>query len=205
MNISQNIESLYCDWLDWSNEADKTEDGWESDFPKWDDLIESCKKIMFHNLEDIDFETLSKCWEVSHETEDFINFSKNNIDRIRPVLHRLSESIHKNTRWQVFEVLSVGDNRDLPILEKGLVDSDNYCKRRAILSISRHNFEVDDKLIEEFSKDKDPYIRLASIQLLKNLKDFKLKKEVISRLSIDSEKFIQKAISEFKKNDELFK
>lgn len=41
------LEKLILDWKNWSKGAEKDENGWESDFSAWDDLIKAvCKSLM---------------------------------------------------------------------------------------------------------------------------------------------------------------
>jgi hypothetical protein len=43
---STSLKNLLAKWSSWSETADKSENGWQSDFPEWQSLILTAEKLM---------------------------------------------------------------------------------------------------------------------------------------------------------------
>lgn len=147
-------------WLQWSSNADKSEEGWESDYPKWEELIDLASQIMsLENISDEVMQSLELCWSLCEETEDLVDLSKDKLKQWRSNLHKLSKSANNKVRWQIYECLKWGDRVDEDILNNGLEDSDSYCRRRAILSLVHLRPATSMQIRSRFSNDPDKYIR----------------------------------------------
>lgn len=167
--MQQSLKELSEDWLEWSSHADKSNDGWGSDYPAWDDLMSAAMSTMTSNSDqDGDIDALELCWRISEETEDLADFARENIDGCWNVLLRLVHSQHPQVRWQVYDVLSEAGAKSESILREGLDDTDPYVKRRAILSLARLSPADAGHLAQRFANDPDPYIRKASLEFLRS-------------------------------------
>jgi HEAT repeat protein len=167
--MQQSLKELGEDWLRWSSHADKSNDGWESDYPSWDDLMSAAMSAMTSDsYQDGDIAALELCWRISEETEDLADFARKKIDACWNVLLRLVHSQHPQVRWQVYDVLSEAGAKAESILREGLNDTDPYVKRRAILSLARLGPADARHLAQRFANDADPYIRKASLEFLRS-------------------------------------
>src|SRR5437660_1409881 len=97
------LTSLLRDWDSWSTEADKANDGWQSDYPRWTDLMNAAIEAMERNNENIS--AIEKCWLLSEEDEWFVEHVKNNPTRYMALLTKLAKSIYSSVRWQVYASL----------------------------------------------------------------------------------------------------
>lgn len=200
MNALENqLRKKLVDWEDWSLNEDKSEQGWESNYPFWSELMSLAKKLMTEK--DVSKDALmniEQCWSISEEDETLSDYAKQNYDKCFNLLLKLSESKDPKVRWQVYAALENGGEKALKVLKKGLEDNDNYAKRRAIISFSKNNpFDCDD-IAGRFAESEDPYIRLAAIELIKTSKNPDFTKEMKQLLSYDPVDFIRMEISKLK-------
>ncbi len=164
--MQTDLTALCAAWQRWATSADRSENGWESDFPGWSDLIRRACSIMqdadaqLQYLAEIDL-----CWQWSEETEDMIACTKHRPDACWPVLIRLAGSDSPKVRWQVYAALPSAGPRCESYLRVGLNDPDAYCRRRALLALI--GLDPDDllELKRRFSADSDPTLRQIAARL----------------------------------------
>ncbi len=189
-----NFFTLCEEWKNWSENADKSEEGWQSNFPKWDKLMSIAEKTMLtSNISEEIIEGLELCWLISEETEDLCDFAKDNILECYSVLEQLLKSKFGEVRWQVYSAISFAGNRSEKHLRAGLKDSDNYCKRRAILSLAKLKPHDSKELTEKFIKNSDQYIRCAAIEMAFSSDDIDFIKKIKLILLNDENKYVVKA------------
>lgn len=163
------LQGIFARWKLWSESADQTEEGWESDFPEWDKLMDAAlATIVEATFGDATAATISECFSISEEGEDLLGRIRARGREAVRGLALLADSERPSCRWQVYEAL--GDLKDCSLAEsllrRGLADEDNYARRRAILALSRLSPVDARDLVARFIGDSDPYIRQASIELI---------------------------------------
>lgn len=134
------LHKLRCDWDCWASGADKSENGWQSYYPRWGDLMSAAIAAMIQPaVSDEGFRDIEWCWAISEEDEELADYAKGHFEQCWEVLHRLAESVHRDVRWQVYSVLGVAGHRPEAerLLRSGLDDPDRYCRRRALLALAR--------------------------------------------------------------------
>jgi HEAT repeats len=161
--MNATLHDLHSDWNAWAASAEKSEDGWQSDYPNWDQLMEKAAAIMLKpSLSEDELEDVEFSWWASEETEELADFAKAHLDATLSTLTRLQLSKLPEVRWQIYDVLGDAGSRGEPLLRKGLDDLDPYSRRRAILSLARIKPSDSKQLAERFRSDEDPYIRQAA-------------------------------------------
>ena len=174
------FKELVDEWRNWSINADQSDEGWPSDFPQWLELMEitsvvmsSSEKLTNKILQEIEY-----CWVLSEETEDLLDYAQDHLQNCWEVIKYLVRSESRDVRWQVYAVLghggeealtrlSDGGEEALTMLRDGMNDQDSYCRRRAILSLAKLKPKDAQDLAESLLRDRDPYIRQASIELVR--------------------------------------
>ena len=170
--MESNIERRYKDWKEWAITADQNDDGWQESYPKWRLLMDAAIDAMnqqFPSQEDIQY--VDKCWAISEEGEHLADYARCHIDLCWNVLCLLTESTYSSTRWQVYDVLSCAGQKAENILKKGLQDPDDYCKRRALISLTRLYPNDAKEIVGQFCQHHDPYIRQAAFDMAIATKD----------------------------------
>lgn len=200
MNNNQSqLEKALHEWQIWSLNADKFNDGWESSYPEWANLMALAQKNMLEsNMSNESLSEIEQCWSISEEDETLSDYAKQNYDKCFNLLLKLPESKDPKVRWQVYAALENGGEKALKVLKKGLEDNDNYAKRRAIISFSKNNPFDCDYIAGRFAESKDPYIRLAAIELIKTSKNPDFTKKMKQLLSCDPVDFVRMEISKLK-------
>lgn len=150
-------------WQKWASAADQSEDGWQSDFPRWSALISAaCAAMTDPQGQHTFLAQIELCWRISAETEDMPDFAKEQVADCWPVLVLLAQSEFAEVRWQVYSVLPLCGSNAEPLLRVALHDLDAYCKRRALLSLAFLHPKDSMALKARFIRDTDPYIRRAA-------------------------------------------
>ena len=172
--MESDIERRYKDWEAWAITADQSDDGWQEDYPRprWRLLMDAaiCEMTQqFPNRENILY--VDKCWAISEEGGHLADYAKCHIDLCWDVLCLLTESAYSSTRWQVYDVLSCAGRKAENLLRKGLQDPDDYCKRRALISLARLNPHDAKEITERFCKHECPYMRQVSFDMAIASKD----------------------------------
>lgn len=167
--MNQEFERLCQRWREWAKSADKSENGWQSDFPEWDKLMAVAQSIMSRvQLDPDDLSNLELCWSISEENEEMAGYAAEHIDECWSTIARLIRSSNPAVRWQVYSVLGSAGRRSEPLLLKALEDQDSYCRRRAILSLAQIRPSNAKEIAARFGDDEDPYIRQAAQELIRN-------------------------------------
>lgn len=192
--MSSGIGRLYDDWEEWAETADQSEDGWEVDYPRWRLLMDAAiQKMTLQSPSQEDVRYIDKCWAISNEGEDLADYARANVEQCWTVLCLLTESKREDTRWQVYDALSCAGRKAETLLRKGLSDPDDYCKRRALLSLARLSPKDAKEIADRFSRHEDPYIRQASIWMAAASKDAAFIDLFTRRLADDPAWHVRKA------------
>ncbi|MBI1925688.1 HEAT repeat domain-containing protein [Candidatus Poribacteria bacterium] len=192
--MMETLKERYRDWEKWAATADTSEDGWQSYYPAWGDLMYAAISAMTQqspSLEDIEY--IEKCWAISEETEDLGDYAKDHIEPCWGILRHLVKSVYPEVRWQVYSVLGFAGPKAESLLRRGLQDSDNYCKRRAILSLARLQPKDARLIADPLVRDTDPYIRQASIEIARVSKDPELMNRIKELLLRDAVAYVREA------------
>src|SRR5690242_10858080 len=100
------LNNLRQAWEQWAINAEKRDDGWQSDFPTWHELIAAASHAMSQPdpcpqvVEDIAF-----CWAISEEDEPLADYAKMHLQECWPMLRHLVRSSYTETRWQVYDAV----------------------------------------------------------------------------------------------------
>lgn len=170
--MASDIERKYKEWENWAITADQNDDGWQEDYPEWRLLMDAAIYEMtqqFPNREDIQY--IDKCWAISEEGEHLADYARTHINLCWDVLCLLTESAYSSTRWQVYDVLSCAGQKAENLLKKGLQDPDDYCKRRALISLARLYPNDAKEIAGQFCRHEAPYIRQAAFEMAIASKD----------------------------------
>jgi hypothetical protein len=161
------LQRLLKDWDLWAETADQSNDGWPSDFPAWEELMQAAIAAMDKN--DNDISSIEKCWLLSEEDERLSEYVKENPKQYLELLARLAHSEYPDVRWQVYDCLGEAGPPVSPMLEKGTVDSDAYARRRAVLALARISPQWVLAKLDEYCNDPDPYNKNVFSELKKKL------------------------------------
>jgi len=154
------VKDLLAKWQEWSQSADRSEDGWQACFPDWIPLMAAAATLMTQRITtDEELQLVETCWQMSEEDEYLADYAKANFALCRATVIRLITSRFPEVRWQVYEVLGEGGDGAERWLRHALDDEDSYCRRRAILSLAKILPGDADKIAARFINDPDPYIR----------------------------------------------
>lgn len=160
------LHELIRQWQQWARTADRTEEGWQSDFPAWEELMDAAIRIMTKSdLSERELNDLELCWSISEESEELADYARAHAATTWETLVRLAKSDLPEVRWQVYDALSFSGDRAGEILRAALDDPDMYARRRAILSLAQIRPTDADSLAKRFEHSDDPYIRSAAQQL----------------------------------------
>jgi hypothetical protein len=154
----------------WAATAERFEDGWQSDFPQWPELIRESEQVMagVKQSEHALF-LLGRCWAISEEDEDCADWARDHLaeGHVRELVRRLAGSAERDTRWQAYDVLGdvpVLDAQTLGALGAGIADEDPYVRRRAFLALRRHP-EIDARpYVVQMLADTDSHNRSVAAQ-----------------------------------------
>ena len=202
--LKDRLASICKEWELWAEVANRREDGWESDFPQWRKLIDCASQLMCkENIDDECLSNIEFCWTISEEDEELLDFSLRNIDKVFPVLVRLTSADSSICRWQVYVALSAAGPKAEKYLQHGVRDNDNYVRRRALIAIAPLKPSNLDTLILECLNDLDPYIRQISLELVKSSRDEALVSQVLIRLINDEVCHVRKAAEDYLRSQEV--
>ncbi|MFO1372494.1 MAG: HEAT repeat domain-containing protein [Candidatus Competibacteraceae bacterium] len=193
--MNRELDKYVREWKSWSKGASRMENGWQSDFTNWEDLIYYAKSAMTQEPDAADLENIEFCWYISEESEELADFAIDYMDKVWQVIEFLAQSQFVEVRIQVYKVLGEAGPRAEKILRHGLHDSDSYCRRIAILSLSKLSVPDSGELALSFVYDVDPYTRQASLQLAKAANNPKLESQVREILLKDKVEHVRNAAS----------
>ena len=109
--MASDLKRRYKEWEEWAITADQNDDGWQEDYPrpKWKLLMDAAIYEMTRQVpsqENIQF--IDKCWAILHKKgQHLADYARTHIDQCWDVLLLLTESEYSDTRWQVYDVLSL--------------------------------------------------------------------------------------------------
>ncbi len=192
--MTTTLRGLVRDWERWAAGANKSEDGWQSDYPAWDALMEAATAAMVRpSPTPEELEDIARCWAISEECERLADYAKDHIDRCWETLRYLVHSRYTEARWQAYEVLGRAGPQAEDLLRVGLADPDAYCRRRALLSLARLRPADAKQLAARFLQDADPYMRQAAIAMVLATNDAGFMREARERLLADEADHVRDA------------
>jgi HEAT repeat protein len=188
------LRELVDAWKQWAITADRSEDGWQADFPEWAALVEAAGDAMSRGITDQSaLDLLAECWQASEEGEELVEYTKNRISECWPVLEALAESKLPACRWQVYEAAGAAGSKAEHLLRKGLKDADAYARRRAIFALARLRPHDAPMLAESLMRDPEPYIRQAAIEMVLATEDEAFKTRALRVLASDAVEHVRRA------------
>jgi hypothetical protein len=93
-------------WRAWALTANRVEDGWQSDFDAWPELVESVQRAMLGPFEAKQFSDVEGAWAAAEEGEGLVDFARAHLSDVRSWLCALARSRFPSVRWQVYASLS---------------------------------------------------------------------------------------------------
>lgn len=159
--------SLLTDWEAWATEADKSNDGWQSDYPHWAELMNAATKAM--EQPDTNVAAIEKCWLLSEEDEWLADHVRENPSQYVKLLTTLARSKYPSVRWQVYASLEEAGCVGIDILEVGSTDPDAYARRRAIFALAKVQPDIAFRKLNELGEDPDPTNRAVLSKLKEDL------------------------------------
>jgi HEAT repeat protein len=194
----ESLKKLSSEWQLWALHADKNEDGWQSDFPQWLELMNAAYEVI--RLSDTSsqvLQVLELCWAISEEGEELLEFTIGHIDECWPTVQALAKSDLPVCRWQVYDAASAAGKKAELLLLKGLKDDDAYARRRAVLALARIKPDNARKLTEDIVKDSDPYVRQVSLEMAAVANDPEFITKISEILLADDIEHVRKAVLNF--------
>ena len=163
LEAERHVEALLTEFDHWASSADRRDDGWESDFPQWRELMQQAEQLMAQEHQNpATLFLLGRCWSLSEEDEVCAYWAREHIreGHVRDLVFHLTRSADLEVRWQAYDVLNdlqILDSETQDVLEAGTKDKNPYVRRRAFLVLFNHP-EVDVRLyIERMLMDADAY------------------------------------------------
>jgi hypothetical protein len=165
--MNTTLRDLTTAWQRWADTADTTENGWESDFPGWPQLMAGAKSAMQNPaaLEET-FSDLELCWEISEESEELSEFARAHLVNCWRCVEQLATSQRPTVRWQAYDVASFAGQAGERMLRNALQDTDSYCLRRALLGLARLSPKDAQSIARPFLSHSDPYVVRAAQELM---------------------------------------
>ena len=179
------LSKLLHEWQEWSRSADQSEDGWESSFPRWSELIEAALERMKSPPDREALELIARCWAMSEEDETLLDKVRSQNRVFWPFMKSLSTFEDARVRWQIYAAVTREDEEGLALVRFGIKDKDPYVQRRALLSLARLHAPESANLAKELCKHADPYLRQVSLMLAYNAGDSGLVEAIKSQLEND--------------------
>ena len=188
----KDLRELIEAWDSWALIADKSENGWESDFPEWEELMDAAWRAACDPPEPSCLPLLEKCLAISSENEDLIQKAQ----EAWGVVDTLSRSPLGACRWQIYEAVGAAAVTAEKLLRRGIEDVDPYARRRAILSLARLRPRDARELATLFVEDPDAYIRQAAISLILVANNDEFIVSALSRLENDPVEHVREAAAQ---------
>jgi len=192
------LHVLANEWRSWSAAADRSESGWQSDFPRWPELLDAARAVMMAPFDAQSRSDVELVWEASEEGEEMLEFSSKRLDNTEPWIRELARSNSADIRWQVYDTLrdGVGKQWAEGILRCGLVDADPYARRRAALALAAHRVADVEDIVKALVQEHDPYLRQAAAVLAAESLDPSLVQKTRSALTHDPAQQVRDAVAQ---------
>jgi HEAT repeat protein len=149
--------------------------------------------MMRDDLSPETFAILAECWSISQEDEELLSFASDHLDSCWSTLQALAGSSLQGCRWQVYEALAGAGQPAEGVLRQGLSDQDAYARRRALLSLAKLRPSDAHDLARRFTKDPDPYMRQAAIEMVLVSADQAFQRNTLTALREDPVDHVRKA------------
>jgi hypothetical protein len=170
LDVERQLESWLQQFDFWAATADRSEDGWESDFPQWQELMQATEKASITgHLSQHTLLMLGRCWALSEEDETCADWTREHLqeEHIREMVRRLTASLDPDTRWQAYDVLGdllASSDKVRPVLEAGMADENPYVRRRAFLPLLHHLGNDATPYLLRMLADEDSYNRYIAVK-----------------------------------------
>jgi len=187
------LETLFQRWLVWSQTADRSENGWQSDFPDWQQLMSVAETRMSEPPDQELAKAISRCWEIAEESEELLDYARQNIEKCWPAVEAVAEHGGPAARWQAYEAAASAGSRAEPLLRAALADPDEYARRRGALALARLKPDDSREIAERLLREKDPYLRQAAIDFVLSSEDSKLRESAREQLTNDETEHVREA------------
>lgn len=191
--MSLDLKELFQEWDDWSQTADRSEDGWQSDFPGWNELISLAERRMADEPTPEEIEIIARCWEISEETEELLDFAKNNTSKCWRTIEALVKEGGASARWQAYVAAAAGGTLAESLLRNALNDPDPYARRRGALALARLKPTDSRHIAETLLIDEDPYLRQAAIDFVLATQDNGFRRLAYEKLANDAVAHVRRA------------
>jgi hypothetical protein len=201
----RSLVELCRDWKAWAVHAEKVEDGWQTDYPGWADLLATAREVMAQaSLSEKELQALDLCWAISEETEPLLEYAQSHLAQCWLALSELARVGQPDTRWQVYSALGAAQERPgaESLLREGLDDPDPYCRRRTLISLARFKPVDARQLAERFLGDSDPYLRQAAIEMVRVSSDAEFMRRKRQQLLKDATWHVRQAAETLMVNGE---
>lgn len=121
----------------WALLQKRNDDGWESFYPRWPDLISLADAAMRAPLTRSEtlLSDIARVWDLSEETEDLVErVADENVDA--DLLECISRRCRPEGRFQIVSIAGSIPGLGVPVLVRMLDDADAYVVRRALLALA---------------------------------------------------------------------
>jgi hypothetical protein len=181
------LRSMANEWRAWSAHADRSESGWQSDFPDWQAFVSAACQVMTQPLDAQSIQDVELVWHASEEGEELVDFSRGALDRVHAWLTVLARSSSAAVRWQVYEALRAGVGKPWAerMLRAGLQDNDAYARRRAALALAPYRVADAADIVDILMQEEDPYLRQAAVVIASESRDPQLIERIHARVRND--------------------
>lgn len=165
--LNVRLAKIVSEWQRWADSAQQSEDGWQSGFPAWTELMDVAAAAMCQApLDEETFRLIEFCWKISEEDETMADCGRACGGPCVSAVERLARSANPAVRWQAFDVIGSFASPNVGLLVDGLDDCDSYCRRRALLALSRADCSEAKKTAGRFIDDEDPQMRRIARELI---------------------------------------
>jgi hypothetical protein len=121
----------------WADEsADRRNDGWPTDYPEFNALVETAARAMrdlssADSISDDEVAAIARVWSLSEEPESMADAAASMGPEVMTLLSQLYLVGDVSTRWQVMRVMPRMQGLGIDLIQRATHDPDAYVRRRA--------------------------------------------------------------------------
>lgn len=121
----------------WAAEsADRCNDGWPTDYPEFNALVETAARVMrdfstADSISDDEVAAIARVWSLSEEPESMADAAASMGPEVLTLLSQLYLVGDVSTRWQVLTVMPRMQGLGIDLIQRATHDPDAYVRRRA--------------------------------------------------------------------------
>jgi hypothetical protein len=121
----------------WADEsADRRNDGWPTDYPEFNALVETAARVMrdfstADSISDDELAAIARVWSLSEEPESMADAAASMGPEVLTLLRQLYLVGDVSTRWQVLTVMPQMRELGIDLVQQATHDPDAYVRRRA--------------------------------------------------------------------------